>query len=101
MFWSRANSTRAPSPLLLGSVGLNIVVKFAMADLPFVIRIWVVFLACLVLGGGRVVRRSRAPKAGERLVPLGDVQFRDAPDVQYRGAGGHRIAFVGIYIVFW
>ncbi len=48
-FWKRMNTPGAFT-VLLGSVAFNILLKFATPDVPFILRIWIVTLACFVAG---------------------------------------------------
>ena len=48
-FWRRM-STSGAFAVLLGSVVFNIALKFGMPDVPFILRIWFVTLACLAAG---------------------------------------------------
>ena len=48
MFWKGCNAQGAFAMLIV-SVLANIALKFITPDLAFVIRIWIVFLSCLVL----------------------------------------------------
>jgi SSS family solute:Na+ symporter len=48
-FWKRMNTPGAFA-VLLGSVAFNILLKFAMPDIPFILRIWFVTLACFAAG---------------------------------------------------
>ena len=49
MFWKGCNAQGAFAMLIV-SVLANIALKFMTPDLAFVIRIWIVFLSCLVVG---------------------------------------------------
>ncbi len=49
MFWKGCNAQGAFAMLIV-SVLANIALKFITPDLAFVIRIWIVFLSCLVVG---------------------------------------------------
>lgn len=48
-FWPRM-STAGAFAVLLGSVVFNVALKFGMPDVPFILRIWMVTLACLAAG---------------------------------------------------
>ena len=75
-FWSRA-TTLGAFAVLLGSVAFNIALKFGAPDMPFVIRIWIVFLACL--GAGFAVSMITPQGVENRPVELGDIGFRTTP----------------------
>lgn len=96
-FWARTNTAGAFA-LLISSVVLSIAAKLMLPDLPFVLRIWIVFLVCLVVG---VVVSLLTPKPKpEQPVDLGGIQF----DTKV----GFNIAAVlivlilaAIYVAFW
>jgi SSS family solute:Na+ symporter len=48
-FWRRM-STAGAFAVLLGSVAFNVALKFGLPDVPFILRIWLVTLACMVAG---------------------------------------------------
>ena len=97
MFWRRTTNAGAFA-MLITSVAANIVFSSFFGGLPFVIRIWVVFLLCLALGA--IVSFMTPPPAREKTVDLDDVVFSSA--------AGFNIAalliiacLVGLYAVFW
>ncbi|MEM1380980.1 MAG: sodium/sugar symporter [Pseudomonadota bacterium] len=57
-FWKRM-STAGAFAVLLGSVVFNIGLKFGMPDVPFILRIWLVTLACMAAGVLTSVATSR------------------------------------------
>ena len=71
-YWKRT-TTEGAYAALVGSIVLNVLLKFAASELPFVIRIWLVFLACLAAG----VATSLLTKQREdnRAVELGGIPF--------------------------
>lgn len=71
-FDKRANAAGAYTALI-GSVVLNIIVNLALPDLPFVVRIWIVFLVGLVAAA--IVSRLTAEPSEEQTVKLGDIAF--------------------------
>ena len=95
--WRRANTAGAFA-LLISSVAFSVIGKLALPDLPFVIRIWAVFLLCLVVG---VIASLLAPKPSpERPVELAGIGFGTS--------GGFNLAsvvivaiFVLIYVIYW
>ena len=96
-FWERTNTAGAFA-LLISSVGLSIAAKLMLPDLPFVVRIWIVFLACVAVG---VAVSLVTPKPTEgRPVHVRDIAFGTT--------AGFNIAsvvivliLVAIYAVFW
>ncbi len=71
-FDKRANTVGAFTALL-GSVAMNVLLKFGMPDVPFIIRIWGVFVVALI--AAIVVSRMTAKPDDERIVKLGDIGF--------------------------
>ena len=51
-FWKRTTTLGAYA-VLFGSVLINIALKFGAPDIPFIIRIWIVFLSCVAAEWGR------------------------------------------------
>lgn len=72
-FFDRRANTASAFAALLGSVLVNVLLKFALPEVPFIIRIWIVFAGTLV--GAMIVARLAAPPAQERTVRLGDIAF--------------------------
>lgn len=100
-FWKRTNTPGAFA-VLLGSVGLSFVFWLMDAngslDLPFVIRIWVVFMACLAIGVA-VSLVTGKPRA-ERPVELSGIRFATTPAFNV-AAIAIVIILIAIYGVFW
>ena len=96
-FDKRANAAGAYTALI-GSVAMNFVVNAALPDMPFVIRIWIVFLVGLVAAA--VVSRMTSAPDEERTVKLGDIAFATAP--LFNALATLTIAIlVGLYVVLW
>jgi SSS family solute:Na+ symporter len=117
LFWKRANTAGAfallissvslsflfwllANPAALGGAGSGLLAGMGLEalDLPFVVRIWIVFMACLVTG---VIVSLATPKPGEgRPVDLSGLTFATRPT--FNIAGGVIIAIlIAIYAVFW
>ena len=71
-FWRRANAPGAFA-LLISSVLLNLAAKFGLPDMPFVLRIWIVFLLCLIVGA--VVSLVTSRPREEQPVDLDGIAF--------------------------
>ena len=97
MFWKRCNSQGAFGMLVV-SVGSNIILKLATPDTPFVIRIWVVFLACLA-AGYIISILTKEPEAGQP-VDLSGIRFESAA-LFNRLSIAIGVLLTGIYIFFW
>ncbi|MEL6530588.1 MAG: sodium/solute symporter [Pseudomonadota bacterium] len=83
---------------LFGSIAVNVFLKFAAPDLPFIIRIWIVFLLALVAAA--VVSRMSAAPDEERTVKLGDISF--ATTSLFNTLAAITVAIlIGLYVVLW
>lgn len=94
VFWTLAN------PAAIGGLGGGLLSILGLEGLalPFVVRIWIVFLACLLTG---VVVSLATPKPTEgRPVELGDIAFATGPVFNIAGVAIIAI-LIGIYVVFW
>ena len=94
VFWLLAN------PAALGGMGAGLLAMLGLEALalPFVIRIWIVFLACLLVGV--LVSVSTSQPRADRPVDLGDVRFATGPVFNIAGAV-IIFALITIYVVFW
>jgi SSS family solute:Na+ symporter len=97
MFWQRCNAAGAFAMLIV-SVLANIAMKIGAPDMAFVIRIWIVFLACLAVGF--VVSTRTAPPAASQVVDTQGISFDSAP-VFNRLAISVAVLLTLIYVVFW
>jgi len=97
-FFDKRSNAAGAYTALLGSLALNVFLSLTMGDMPFVIRIWLVFMLSLVAAA--VVSRMAASPDEGRLVKLGDISF-----VTTRGfnimAALVVAALIVIYAVFW
>jgi len=94
LFWLLAN------PMALGGAGTQLLgmVGLDALDLPFVVRIWIVFLACLLIG--MTVSILTGKPAANRPVDLSGIKFVTEP--VFNLASVAIIAtLVAIYVVFW
>jgi solute:Na+ symporter, SSS family len=116
-FWKRANTAGAYA-LLLSSIGLSFLfwalgnpsalggfgamllagMGLEALAIPFVIRIWIVFMACLVIGA--LVSATTPSPAPERPVRLEDVRFATEPVFNLAGLAIIAI-LIGLYALFW
>ncbi len=97
MFWRRTTHAGALAMLIV-SVLANIGAKFVLGDIPFVIRIWVVFLLCL--GVGVIVSLMTKAPEEEQSVDLADVQFSSG--LGFNAMSALIVAIlIGLYAVFW
>ena len=96
-FWKRANTAGAFA-ILIGSILMNILMKIGVPDMPFVIRVWIVFLACVVLGVA-VSLATKGPEA-DQSIDLSDISFATTSGFKKTAAVVVAI-FVGTYVLFW
>lgn len=97
MFYKRTNSSGAFAMLavtLIASYGL----KSFIPDFPFVNRVWITFLACLVIGAV-VSQLTAQPKEGQP-VKLGDINFKTATSFNI-WAVIVAIVLIALYDIFW
>ena len=96
MFWKGCNAQGAFAMLVI-SVLANIALKFISPDLAFVIRIWIVFLSCLVVG----YVASNLDKGDDmRAINLGGMNFVTTQGFN-RSAVALSLVLVAIYVYFW
>ena len=96
MFWKGCNAQGAFAMLVV-SVLANIALKFISPDLAFVIRIWIVFLSCLVVG----YVASNLDKGDDmRAINLGGMNFMTTQGFN-RSAVSLSLVLVAIYVYFW
>lgn len=97
MFYKRTNSMGAFAMLavtLLASYGL----KAFTPELPFVNRVWITFLSCLIVGA-LVSHLTALPKAGQAVV-LGDIHFKTSKSFNVWTLI-IVLALIAIYAIFW
>lgn len=96
-FWKKANAAGAFA-ILLSSVVMNVALKFNAGDMPFVIRVWIVFLACLAVGAIISVLTQRG--VSHRAIHLADINFKTR--LSFKLVSVVTVAIlVAIYVVFW
>jgi len=101
MFYKRANSIGAFTALIVSVIVSGVLyklTKMGSIELSFVNRIWVIFLMCMVLA--IVASHLTKSPEEERLVPVGDVQFKTAASFNV-WAVIISIILVVLYVVFW
>jgi SSS family solute:Na+ symporter len=94
LFWLLAN------PAAVGGAGAGMLGALGLEGLamPFVIRIWIVFLACLVIGA--VVSLATGKPASDRQIDLAVVGFATGPVFNIASAL-IILVLVSIYFIFW
>lgn len=96
MFWKGCNAQGAFAMLTV-SVLANVALKFITPDLAFVIRIWIVFLSCLVIGYF-VSNMNRGEDA--RAINLAGMNFSTSSGFN-RSAVCLAAVLIAIYAFFW
>jgi SSS family solute:Na+ symporter len=96
-FWKRANVAGAFA-LLVSSIVLNLLAKLMLPDVPFVLRIWIVFIVCLAVGV--LVSLLTAKPREDRPVDLKDIEFNTHQGFNIAAILITAILVV-IYIVLW
>lgn len=97
-FFAKRTNTAGAFAALFGSIIFNVLLKFGAPDIPFIIRIWIVFMSCLV--SAIVVSRMTAPPEPDQPVALGDISFLTRP--LFNGlAVAVVLILIGLYIVLW
>jgi len=97
MFYKRTNSVGAFTMLAV-SVLVSAVFYFAFPDFPFVNRIWVIFLGCLV-AEAIASHLTAQPKDGQ-AVALGDINFKTSKSFNIWTII-IAIILIALYAVFW
>ncbi len=97
-FFSKRTNTMGAFAALFASVAMNIALKFGAPDVPFIIRIWIVFMAC-VAAAIIVSRLSPAP-AVNRPVALNDISFSTRALFNSL-AIAVALILTGLYIFLW
>ena len=97
-FFSKRTNALGAFSALFGSMAFNIALKFGAPDVPFIIRIWAVFLLCL----GMAVLISRVAKAPSEEVTI-DIRSMtfDTKATFNIMAVVVSVIFVGLYVFLW
>ena len=96
-FYKQANQAGAFA-VLIGSVVASLVLKFGVPDMPFVLRIWIVFVTIMVLGV--VVSMVTAKPEPQQPVALGDIQFHTRTSFNV-SAMAVVLILIAIYAYYW
>jgi len=96
-FWPKTNTFSAFT-VLLGSVAFSIAMKIGAGDMPFVLRIWIVFLGSLF--AGFLVSFITPQSKNNQPVLLSDISFATTAVFNIVAVLTAAI-LVGIYIFFW
>ena len=96
-FYQRANEASAYA-VLIASVVASIVLKILFPDVPFVLRIWMIFMLITILG--IVVSHLTAAPSDDQPVALGDIEFGTTQGFNV-AAGIITLLLALIYVAFW
>ena len=96
-FWKPTNAAGAYAALI-GSLLLNLILKVVASDMPFVIRIWIAFVACTA--AAMMASAWVKPRTPHDVVDLADVAFDTSATFNIMAVLSV-LALVGIYVVFW
>lgn len=97
-FFDRRSNAAGAYTALIGSLGVNVVLKFAAPDVPFIIRIWIVFVIALVAAA--LVSRVTGRPEEERTVRMGDIAFATSPLFNTLSVAVIAI-LAGLYVWLW
>jgi len=97
-FFDKRSNAAGAFTALLGSLALNFALSQLAGETPFVIRIWIVFLASVV--AATVVSRLTAAPDEERTVKLSDIGFATA--TLFNTLAAMTVAIlIGLYALLW
>ncbi|MBW0143823.1 sodium/sugar symporter [Sphingomicrobium clamense] len=97
-FFDKKSNTAGAFTALIGSVLMNVAMKFGAPDVPFILRIWIVFLVALV--AAMVVSRMTAGPRDDQIVKVRDMSF--ATSALFNMLSLVVIAILaGLYIWLW
>lgn len=97
-FFDRKANAAGAFTALIGSLLVNIALKFGLPDVPFIIRIWAVFVGTII--AAMAVSRMTAGPDEEQTVKLGDIAF--ATSLLFNTLAMTVIVIlVGLYVWLW
>lgn len=97
-FYFKRMNTHGAFAVLIGSVLVSLAMKLGLPDMPFVLRIWLVFMTIVALG--MAVSLATQPPKPEQPVELGDIRLRTNTVFNVSSLAVIAV-LVLIYIVFW
>ena len=97
MFYKRTNSAGAFAMLAITLIA-SYALKTLMPDVPFVNRVWVTFLSCLVVGA-IVSHITATPKEGQPVI-LGDINFKTSRSFNIWTVI-IAVVLIALYAIFW
>lgn len=97
IFWSKTTSNAALA-MALGSAALSIALKLWWPELPFIDRVGLVFILCIVLGA--LVSRVQGAEPHPDAIKYGDVNTRTSGGFNL-AALGIVLMLAGLYATWW
>ena len=97
-FFAKRTNAAGAFAALFASIGVNVALKFGAPDVPFIIRIWLVFMTCLA--AAIVVSRITPNPAPDRPVDLADIGFGTRATFNVLAVVVTAI-LVGLYVFLW
>ena len=97
-FFARRTNAAGAFAALFASIGFNVAMKFGAPDVPFIIRVWIVFLGCV--GMGFFFSRITPKPAPDRPVQLGDIAFATNGPFNVM-AILVAVILAGLYLLLW
>ena len=97
-FFAKRTNTWGAFAALFTSIGMNIALKFGAPDIPFIIRIWLVFVSCVV--AAMLISRLSPKPRDDQPVLLTDISFSTRSIFNVL-AVAVVIILVGLYIFLW
>jgi len=97
-FFSKRTNMVGAFAALFGSIAFNIVLKFSAPDIPFIIRIWFVFVSCI--GAAVLFSRFSGAPSEDKVINLNDMTFGTKAIFNLLSVAVTLI-LVGLYILLW
>lgn len=97
-FFSKRTNGAGAFAALFGSIIVNVALKVGAPEIPFIIRVWIVFLSCLA--AAIIVSRVTPVPAADKPIVLGDIEFNTRAIFNMLAIGVF-VVLVGLYIFFW
>jgi len=97
LFWKKANGNGALVAALTSAI-LSFVLKMTWPELPFIDRVGIVFIACMILGV--VVSLTTGENGEDKAVALNDIQFASSTTFNV-AAIGCVIILAALYATWW
>ncbi len=96
-FFSKRMNSVGAFVALFTSIAANIALKFGVPDIPFIIRIWFVFMACMVAAW---VASGLIKQVDQQGMTTGDASYKTSVLFNFL-AIIVIVLLIGLYVVFW